>query len=289
MPDSVAGIDDQMSNGGIGKSVKQSVESYGLPLGLVLLGYGSLVMGGAEPVTVGVLRLVLHTVAVLLIGRLGMRMGLNRTSALLAGLFYAASPLAAFSLVADAPLLMQIWTCVALGIMLYSWKSWQPRRLGLIGLAAAFILGTLGAMVLGGVFEGATHTLLAIPRDLIAFGGWFVLPAPMLSDMGHHLHLTLVLGGGVWTFWILMSFHRREMDDPWPQNLLILTLTAVVPVLAAGSRVGPGMLLLPMAMFLLFLMSFLRPSKLTDSPRILLMAAFFLTLLASSTALIIAP
>ncbi len=273
-------------DGGIESPLQRSIETYGLPLGLILLGYGHLATNGTDPLPVGALRLALLFCAVVLIGRLGVRLGLNRTAALLAGLFCAGSPLAAYSLHAGAPVVMLIWTCLVLGILVWRLKFWRPGRLGWAVVAGAILAGTEGSMALSGVFTVGGYSPLDIPRNLLAFGAWFVLPGPLLGNPSLHRVMVPVLGAWVWAFWLLMSLHRRQMDDFGPQHLLLLALAGVAPVLAVGSRVGPAFLLLPLAMFSLFLMSFLRPSKLTDSPRVLLMAAFFLTLLASGTSVL---
>ncbi len=268
-------------NGGIWTTVKKSMESYGLPLGLVLLGYGQFALASGDPLWLAFGRLILHFLAALMVGRLGLRLGMNRTAALLAGLFFAASPLAAYSLAAGAPVVSQLWTCLMLGFLLWWPHALQPslKRLGvLVGLV---LVGTVGVALLGGMAGSSEFSILAVFRDFLAYGAWFVLSVPYIGGALATRWIILVLGSVVWGFWVLMSVHRYLLDNPLPRNLLAMTGAAVVPLL--GRTSSPAFLLFPMAMFSLFIMTFLRPSKLVDSPRILLMAAFFLSLLAQTS------
>ncbi len=261
------------------------MEQVGLPLGVILAGYGSLALGpgGGDPW--GPLRLVLHLVAVLLIGRVGRILGLNRTAALLAGLFYAASPLAAYSLGPGSPLAAQIWVCLLLGAVFWGLNFRRPGPVGLLVMAVMLPAGAVGAMVLGGQGWPQGFAWGHVPGDLLFSGARLVLPAPLAADPVSSPVPSMLLGAVVWGFWILMAVHRALLDNPLPRNLLLLTGAAVLPLL--GHAAEPASFLPALAMFSLFIMGFLRPSKLVDSPRILMLAAFFLVLLARTTATVL--
>ncbi len=266
--------------------MRRLVEHIGLPLGVVLLGYGSLALTAPGADSLGPLRLMLHFTVVLLVGRVGMLLGLNRTAALLAGLFYAASPLAACALVPGEPLVNLVWACLVLGVVMW-WLS--LRRPGPVGLFVMMGVLLTGAVVTAAMGEGPGAGGLAlgrVPRDILMAGARFVLPAPAVREPSLSAVAALMLGAVVWGFWILMAVHRALLDNPLPRNLLILSWVAIIPTL--GHPAAPSRFLLPLVMFAFFLMGFLRPSKLVDSPRILMMAAFFLVLLARTTATILA-
>ncbi len=261
--------------------MRRFMEQVGLPLAVVLLGYGRLALGPGAVDSRGPLRLVLHLVVVMLMGRLGLRLGLNRTASLLAGLFYAAGPLAAYSLVPGAPLLPLLWTVLVLAAATWWLSFHRSGPVGLMVAAAVLLAGTTGIILQAGNGLTSGFAWSEVPRDLLVYGARFVLPAPLVGDPRMAPVVVFMLGALVWGFWALLAVHRALLDNPLPRNLLLLTWAALLPVL--GRAAEPALFLLPLVMFSFFLMGFLRPSKLIDSPRILLMAAFFLTLLAATT------
>jgi len=150
---------------------------------------------------------------------------------------------------------------------------------------AVLLLGSgLSAFLAGPAQVGSWH-LSRVGPDFLLHGAWLVMPAPLASRAGGIPTSALVLGLAVWGFWFLMAAHRALMGNMLPRNTLAGAMACLLPLL--GRDAAPGLMTLPMVFFAVFLMGFLRPSKLIDSPRILLLTAFFLFILARSTVAIL--
>jgi len=266
--------------------VRKVMSRIGLPLTLVLIGYGPLIWANPDADSPGYVRLVLLFAMGLLATRLGITLEMNRTAAQLAGLFCVASPLAAYFVVSGAPVVPLAWGTAVLAAWIWLPGRWRRRKIALPLAGAALLLGSILVAYLADPAVSGTWHWTRVPLDFMVYGAWLVMPAPLAPPSGTVPVGEVLLGLGVWGFWGLLAAHRAMMGNTLPRNMLLGTAICVLPVLGRSS--APGLMPLPLVFFSLFLMEFLRPSKLVDSPRILLMAAFFLVLLARSTAAILA-
>lgn len=266
--------------------MRKVMSRIGLPLITLLVGYGPLIWANPDADTQGYLRLVLLFAMGLLAARLGISLELNRTAAQLAGLFCVASPLAAYFLLSGAPVAPLAWGTGVLAAWTWVPGPWRRQKIALPLGGAALLLGSVLVACLADPAVSGTWHWTRIPWDFMVYGAWLVMPAPLAPSPGSVPLGVILLGLTVWGFWALMAAHRAMMGNTLPRNTLLGAIFCVLPLLGRGSV--PSLMPLPLVFFSLFLMGFFRPSKLVDSPRILLLAAFFLILLARSTAVILA-
>jgi len=246
----------------------------GLPGIVVGLGYGPLLLAsGAEPAAL-VLRAGLVLVTGGALGLVGLELGLNRTAAVLAALFWCGAPLTGRILAQGAPVMSPAPPLIlTLAILL-----WRRGRLTLpVGPLAWTVLALVVSLALRWAMKipSGLVSLGAIPGEILGMGarlaGVGVLPGASSAGV-------VLVGLGVWGLWSLLATHRYLMGKPLSCNLLLVATAWSMPLATGG--VDPVWSGFSLVLFSLFLMDFLRPAKLVDSPRILFLAAFLMTLLA---------
>lgn len=267
-------------------------------------------------------RLALLFASAVLVGRVGRLVGQKRTEAALAALVLAASPVAFESMYWGTGAVELLWVfftlwsaerwmrrgarnrwlalvlaavailCKEIAVFLVPLFAWDLRRQGIRRpgpWAAVGGLAVLGAAAVWLIFRDVQGTgdyalsLAQLPRVFLVCGFWLIAPASHLGSVAEVSGLGVALGAGVWSLWGLMAYHRLQLDNPWPLVLLVAAVMMVLPVAILGDHAVPRYLLGPQAAFALFLLSFLRPAKLRESFRVVLMAALVLTVLAMTT------
>ncbi|MGD9547432.1 MAG: hypothetical protein AB7V45_07765 [Candidatus Krumholzibacteriia bacterium] len=257
-----------------------------------------------------------------LVGRVGRLVGQKRTEAALAALVLAASPVAFESMYWGTGAVELLWVFFTLwsaerwmrggarnrrlalalaaaailskevAVFLVPLFAWDLRRRGVreggtrAGLAGLALLGAAGVLLIFRDVQGTGDYALSLadlPRVFLVCGFWLIAPASHLGAVSEVSALGLLCGAGVWSLWGLMAYHRLQLDNPWPLVLLAAAVAMVLPVAVLGDHAVPRYLLGPQAAFALFLLSFLRPAKLRESFRTVLMAALVLTVLAMTT------
>lgn len=270
----------------------------------------------------GLTRLALHFGSAVLVARLGRLAGQKRTEAALAGLFLGAAPVAFESLYWGTGAVELLWVffalwsaerwlqgdprnrrialalcavavlCKEVAVFLLPLFAWDLRRRGVRQPGVWAALGGVGALGVAAVlliFRDVQGTgdyalsLAQLPRVFLVCGFWLVAPASHLGSVESVTGPGLVVGAGLWSLWGLMAYHRKQLDNPWPLVLLVAAVMMVLPVAVLGDHAVPRYLYGPQAAFALFLLSFLRPAKLRDSSRALLLTALVLTVLAMTT------
>lgn len=241
---------------------------------------------GLVPWPWAVTRLLLHTGAALLAARIAGRAGLDRSGQMVAGLLFAAAPVAFESLAwgtGAVELLGTVlalgaaerwlagtararWTALALaalavlakeaGLLLVLWFAYdlaRARRLGsalAAGVAALAVLGAGAALLVARDFattpDYAVDLRLA-PRNLLGFGSWLLTPAPLLRDATIGTTVGLLTGALGWALWGAAVQATRPDRRRFAAGCLGLGLLAVLPAAVTGDHAVPRYCYAPFA------------------------------------------
>ncbi len=234
----------------------------------------------------GLTRLALHAGSSLLVMRLGARAGLDRSARILAGMLFAAAPVAIESLYWGTGAIELMGVFFALAALERWLAGTNAARWWALGLAALAVLSKESGLLLVVVFavilvrerrlRGALAAGLAalaalavcsallvardfgttgqyavdlahVPRDLLVYGLWLVLPAPLLRDGQLSANLALLAGAAVWGAWGLVAWRAWTRGQRFPAACLGVALLAVAPATVLGDHAVPRYLYGPFA------------------------------------------
>jgi len=234
----------------------------------------------------GLTRLAMHAASSLLTARLAGHAGLGRHGQILAGMLFAAAPVAFESLYwgTGAVELLGVlftlaalerwlaggprarWTALALtalaigskeaGLLLplvfaadlARQRAWRTPLWG--GLVALVGLGVVAAMLMLGDFattdDYAVNPRL-VPRNFLVYGTWLLTPAVLLRDATLAKTTSMYLGVWVWLLWAWAA--RREAGRGRPALVVCLGLgvLSILPATVLGDHAVPRYLYGPTA------------------------------------------
>ena len=233
---------------------------------------------GLNPVGWGITRLVLHFFSSVLVTRLGRLAGCGRSAALIAGIVFAASPVAFDSL---------YWGTGAVELLGTFWALWSLERwfsggavnrwiaLGLAGLAIAsketglflplffaahlavertrrwtlwgglsllFALGAYSTVQIRSDVAPLSEYALSLgdaPRNLLALGFWLVAPPPWQMGLEWMRPWALWTGAGVWFVWVASAIVSYRSGSRIVALILSLTVLSLGPATLVGSHILP--------------------------------------------------
>lgn len=231
-------------------------------------------------------RLLMHAASALLTARLAGRAGLDRHGQILAGLLFAAAPVAFESLywgTGAVELLGALFSLAALE----RWLCGGPRGRWWALLLAALAVGckesglllplifagdlvrrrsarsplmagtlavvALGAaavvLMLGDFSTSADYGLdwRSVPRNLLVFGSWLATPAVLLRDGTLSTTAGLLTGAAFWALWGWAARRGLLAGRPALTVCLGLALAAAAPAMLTGDHAVPRYLYLPAA------------------------------------------
>ncbi len=242
-------------------------------------------------------RLFLHAGSSWFVFRLGRKLGLQPNAALLAGLLFAASPVAFESLYWGTGVVELLGTFFALACI-QRWLSggtkntvWAVlwgilamgskesgffiplfflihmiagRKVGYVRVAAVITLGfaALGAgLLLMQNLEGSGEyslSLAGIPRNVLMLCFWLVAPPSLQMGTEADLPWALITGGFLLLIWLGLSIKSWRQGTTLPLWLLVISLLAMGPALVLDDHILPRYNYGPMAAWVISLAFFCR-------------------------------
>ncbi|MBE0565183.1 MAG: hypothetical protein IH621_04435 [Krumholzibacteria bacterium] len=271
----------------------------------------------------GLTRLALHAGSALLVARLGGHGGLDRHARILAGMLFAAAPVAIESLYWGTGAIELLGVFLGLAALERWLAGSVPARWSALALAALAVLSKEAGLLLVVVFAAslvrehrmrtalapgvlalaalaawaawlvtrdfATTTQYAVdiahaPRNLLVYGQWLVTPVPLLRDST--LLAPAALGGGavVWGLWGLLAWRHLSRGDRCLAVCLGVTLLAVAPATILGDHAVPRYLYGPSAGLALTVARIAFPGQGPRRASLVLVAALLTVVAWSGTA-----
>ncbi|MFO7610740.1 MAG: hypothetical protein R6X35_16390 [Candidatus Krumholzibacteriia bacterium] len=231
-------------------------------------------------------RLALHAGAAVLVARLAGHGGLDRHGQLVAGLLFAAAPVAFESLAwgtGAVELLGAVfalaaverwlaggrrarWAALALaafavlskesGLLLVVFFAFSLGREGRLrsplaaGTAALAFLGAWAALQVVRDFDTTADYAIVpglVPRNLLVLGSWLLTPGPLLRDSTLTATVGLAAGAVAWGLWGLAVQATRPERRPFAAGCLGLGLLALLPAAVTGDHAVPRYVYAPFA------------------------------------------
>lgn len=225
-----------------------------------------------------VTRLVVHFANALLIRAIATRLTGHESTGFVAGLLFAATPLAFECLYWASGVVDLLGLAFAL-LAFFLWlRAGRRVTLAVAGSAAAGVFSkeTALAFVAFLVFQAARDrrmtsrefvwvaallvasavaiaslqrdmtqagdyglALAAVPRNLAIFGYWLVVPAPLMKSVALHSATTIGVGAGVWSAWAVFGVVMHRRGNALPALAGIAAVGVLLPSMLVGDHAVP--------------------------------------------------